>query len=311
MLLLLTITFPIFAVILAGYLSAWRGLIDSPGIKGLTGFVYYFALPLMLFHLFANAPVAEQFDGGFVLVYFVVGLAVHLTGLFTARWLFKCRWSEQAIQGIAVTFGNGVFIGLPVTTGLFGEAANMPVLLAITIENGVLMPLTVALLEIERAGRGAIARAALVALKGILRNPVIMPVLIGASVALLGIGVPAVLDELIKLVRGATVPCALFALGATLAGLPLTERFRETGFMVVMKLFVYPALVYLAMRLLLPDLDPVWRAVAVIAAAMPIGANVYLIAARYDAYVQRTSTAVFASTLVSVVTVSALVVVFG
>jgi len=311
MLLLLTITLPIFAVILSGYLTAWRGLIDAAGIKGLTGFVYYFALPLMLFHLFANAPVAERFDGGFVLVYFAVGLCVHLTGLFTARWLFDCRWSEQAIHGLAVTFGNVVFIGLPVATGLFGEAANLPVLLAITIENGVLMPLTVALLEIDRAGSGAIARAAFVALKGILRNPVIMPVLLGAAVALLGFKIPAALDELIKLVRGATVPCALFALGATLAGLPLTERFRETGFMVVMKLFVYPALIFVAMRVLLPDLDPVWRAVAVIAAAMPIGANVYLISARYEAYVQRASTAVFASTLVSVVTVSALVVFFG
>jgi predicted permease len=103
----------------------------------------------------------------------------------------------------------------------------------------------------------------------------------------------------------------LFALGATLAGLPLTERLRETGFMVTMKLVAYPAAVYLAMLLLLPELDPVWRAVAVISAAVPIGANVYLIADRYQAYVQRASTAILASTVLSVVTVSALVATLG
>jgi predicted permease len=133
----------------------------------------------------------------------------------------------------------------------------------------------------------------------------------GAGVALLGIEVPAILDGIMKLVRGATVPCALFALGATLAGLPLAERLRETVFMVALKLVAYPAAVYLTMLVLLPDLDPVWRAVAVISAAVPIGANVYLVADRYEAYVQRASTAILASTVLSVVTVSALVVALG
>lgn len=107
------------------------------------------------------------------------------------------------------------------------------------------------------------------------------------------------------------MPCALFALGATLAGLPLAERLRETSFMVMMKLIVYPALIYLVMLVFLPELDPVWRAVAVISAAVPMGANVYLVAVRYEAYVERGSTAVLASTVLSVITVSALVVAFG
>jgi predicted permease len=308
---ILTITLPIFVVILAGYLSAWRGLIDGPGIRGLTGFVFYFALPLTLFHIFATAPVAEGFNGTFVLVYFAVGLIVHLTGLFVAKWLFGCTWPEQAIQGIAVSFGNTVFIALPITTGLFGEAASLPLLMAVIVENGVLMPFTIALLEIERAGRGAVLQATKVALGAILRSPIVVSVLLGAGAVLLGIEVPAILDGIMKLVRGATVPCALFALGATLAGLPLTERLRETGFMVTMKLVAYPAAVYLAMLLLLPELDPVWRAVAVISAAVPIGANVYLIADRYQAYVQRASTAILASTVLSVVTVSALVATLG
>jgi predicted permease len=311
MLPILTIILPIFVVILAGYLSAWRDLVDGPGVRGLTGFVYYFALPLTLFHIFANAPVAEEFNGTFVLTYFAVGLAVHLTGLFVARWLFRCTWSEQAIQGIAVSFGNTVFIALPIVTGLFGAAASLPLLMAVTVENGILMPFSIALLEIERAGRGAVFQATKVALGAILRSPIIMPVLMGAGVALLGIEVPAILDGIMKLVRGATVPCALFALGATLAGLPLAERLRETVFMVALKLVAYPAAVYLTMLVLLPDLDPVWRAVAVISAAVPIGANVYLVADRYEAYVQRASTAILASTVLSVVTVSALVVALG
>lgn len=305
MLLLITITLPLFVVILAGYLIAWRGLIDAAGIRGLTGFVYYFALPLTLFHLYAQAPV-EQFDGGYVAIILATGLAIHLTGLFSARWLFGCSWPEQSIQGIAVSFGNTVFIALPIVTGLFGEAATLPMLLAIAVENAMLMPFTVALLEIQKTGRVDLASAASGAARAILSNPIVLPLFPGAAIALLGWQLPTVVDESIGLIRGATVPCALFALGATLAGMPLTEKMRETVFMVAVKLFAYPALMFLALTVLAPDLDPVWRAVATISAATPMGANVYLIAVRYDAYVRRASAAVLFSTLCSIITVSAL-----
>lgn len=311
MLLILTTTLPLFVLILAGYVSAWRGLIDRAGIKGLTGFVFYFALPLMLFYNMANAPVADQFDGGYVATYFGVGLFVNLTGLCVARWIFKCDFSEQAIQGIAVSFGNTVFIALPVTSALFGKAADLPMAMAITVENGFLMPFTIALLEMGGSGRSAFGQATKAALKAVAFNPIVTSVLAGTGVALLGIELPAILDGIVKLVRGANIPCALFALGATLFGLPYAERIRETTFMVVLKIIGYPALIYLAMYALLPDLDPIWRAVAVIAAAAPMGANVYLIAVRYDSYVQRASTAVLVSTILSVITVSGLAVALG
>ena len=67
------------------------------------------------------------------------------------------------------------------------------------------------------------------------------------------------------------MPCALFAMGATLAGLPLSERVSETAVSVGLKLFAYPLFMYAAMALL-PDVDPVWRTVAVLSAAMPMGA---------------------------------------
>jgi predicted permease len=307
MILILTVTLPLFVLILAGYVSRRSKLIDQAGVRGLTGFVFYFALPLMLFHNMATAPLAEHFDGRYVLAYLGAGLSVHLSGMAVARWVFRCPLSEQAIQGIAVSFGNLVFIALPIATEVFGPEAALPMALLIVVENGILMPFTVGLLEIERAGPGKIWRAPLTAFNAILRSPIVTSVLLGAGVALLEIQLPSILDSIVRLVRGANVPCALFALGATLAGLPLTERVRETGFMVVWKLLAYPALVFLGMSLI-PDLAPSWLAIAVISAAMPMGANVYLVAARYDSYLARASTGVLVSTVVSVVSISVLVV---
>ena len=56
MIVAITITLPLFCLILAGYIAAKRELITVPGIAGLNGFVFYFGLPLILFFDMATAP---------------------------------------------------------------------------------------------------------------------------------------------------------------------------------------------------------------------------------------------------------------
>jgi len=73
-------------------------MIDRPGINGINGFVFYFTLPLMLFHNMATAPLKESFDAAFVMGALGVAVAVHLTGMAAARWIFERSLVEQAIQ---------------------------------------------------------------------------------------------------------------------------------------------------------------------------------------------------------------------
>src|SRR5690606_23934223 len=211
------------------------------------------------------------------------------------------------VQGLSASFGNTVFIALPIALQLFGPAAALPMALMFVVENMMLLPFTVLLLEFARAGSAGPRQVAGTAVNAMIRNPVITSVLVGGAAALAELELPALATELIALARGAAVPCALFALGATMAGLRLTDQPGETVVAVAVKLLAYP-LVVLGVLLLAPGLDPTWRAVAVLAACMPMGANVYLIAATYHTYVARASTGVLVSTAVSVATVSAVVV---
>jgi hypothetical protein len=54
------------------------------------------------------------------------------------------------------------------------------------------------------------------------------------------------------------------------------------------------------------EVDPLWAAVATLGAALPVAANVFILARQYDAYLERTASAILVSTTVSVLTVSAL-----
>ena len=58
-------------------------------------------------------------------------------------------------------------------------------------------------------------------------------------------------------------------------------------------------------------LDPLWVAVATVNAAMPSGANVYLLAQRYGVYVARSTSTVLLSTAMSIVTLSVVLAIFA
>jgi len=99
------------------------------------------------------------------------------------------------------------------------------------------------------------------------------------------------------------VPCSLFALGASLAGYPLTGDVPPALLLSGLKLVAHPVLVWiLAVPVL--GLEGIWVQVAVTMAAMPSGINVYLFGARYNAAPGVAARTVFLTTALSLVTLS-------
>jgi len=59
---ILNVAFPIFGVILAGYLAGrWR-ILGGEATAALTAFVSFFALPILFFGTLARTPVAAVLD---------------------------------------------------------------------------------------------------------------------------------------------------------------------------------------------------------------------------------------------------------
>jgi predicted permease len=84
----------------------------------------------------------------------------------------------------------------------------------------------------------------------------------------------------------------------------------EVSYMTFFKLFVPPAAMWFATTRLF-DIDPLWAIVAILGASLPVAANVFIVARQYDTYVERVSSAILVSTIVSTVTVSALLTVLS
>src|SRR5690606_8782982 len=62
----INVALPVFAIILAGYGSGKVGLLGQASSEALNKFVYWIALPPLLFLAMARAPVAETLNWPFI-----------------------------------------------------------------------------------------------------------------------------------------------------------------------------------------------------------------------------------------------------
>ena len=179
----------------------------------------------------------------------------------------------------------------------------VPAIISTVLNGAVMTALGIAIVEAD-LGRGGRRRDLLrhVAL-GVIKSPLVLAAAAGLLVSALGLGLPRALATFCDLMGAAAGPCALFATGLFLVGRSITSGAAEVGWLVALKLLVQPLVTWLLAYHLL-ELDPVWAASAVILAALPTGASVFVIAQRYGIYVQRATAAILVSTVLSVVTLS-------
>ncbi|MBT4931914.1 MAG: AEC family transporter [Rhodospirillaceae bacterium] len=302
---IITITLPFFALIGCGYLAGRKGLLGDEGIKGLNAFVFYFALPCLIFSSLAEKPLADIVNPGFMGAYLSASIAVFVAAAFLSRLLFKTTLGMAALQGQAASVGNVGYLALPLITALLGIDAALPVVLGWLVDLIVLVPLSIALLEIDRHATGVWLDFTRNVVRGVVLNPFVLSIMAGVVYAASGFGLPAPLASFTGLLGKAAGPCALFALGATLASRPLSEGLGEAATMSIFKLFIHPAAMWISMTMIF-DIEPLWATAAILTAAAPVAGNVYIVAQSFGVYVLRASSAILISTAMAVLTLSAL-----
>lgn len=301
---------PFFALIFCGYGAGRFGLLNPSAIAGVNSFVFYFALPAFIFNLLATSPIADVFNVPFMAAYLSVGLVVFAVAATLGRLLFRVKFGEAALQGSSAVLGNTGYMGLPLVAAAFGHKAAIPLLLGLTLEATILIPLTIAVVEASQGGGGQWLKVAGSVSRSLARNPLIIAIFSGVLISAFTLDLPTPIAKFSDLLGAAAGPCALFALGATLVGRPLSAGLAETSYMSALKLFVHPAAMWLTMTQIF-TIDPLWATVAILGASLPVAANVFIVARQYDTYLERVSSAILLSTVVSMVTVSALLVVLS
>ena len=291
---------PVFAVVVAGFVFGRTGLFDFAAATAINRFVFYFALPFLLFRLIARAPF-EEFDWLMIAGFLAAEFFVYLAGFLVARLAFRRPPVESLLHGMSAAFANQVFFVLPIARQLYGDAGALPVLAVTTMDVVMVLGGTMIILQLI-SGRTEGASPFRI-LKSFLSVPPVIGIALGVIVNLAGLPPTGGLDFFARFVGETAAPVSLFALGLILVlqkdrsalGLPVC--------MTLIKLVFLPMVAWLVLYPLL-RVNPAWAGPAMLVAAGPAGAMPFVLAMQYRVPVAAIARTIMFSTVASLATIT-------
>jgi len=302
----------IFSVILVGYASRRRGLLDAGTTLGMSRLAIDVAFPCLVFGQMLRTVTAEALAASWFAP--ITGAAVicvgELVGLASARLSAPGRARRTFVFLVAIT--NWVYLPLPIAEGLFGDEGVREVLLFNVGAQAALWTLGVWTLRGAGLDRSALRDLAL--------NPGLLATAAGVAVALAAPGQPtgrgafalaagAILDA-VTMIGSLTIPVSLLVTGSQLGGLETRgDSSKGVAAAVLARLVVAPLATIALVRLLGllgAEIPRVPRMVAYLISAMPAAVSCSIFTERFGGDTALAARVIFWSTLASVVTVPAL-----
>lgn len=301
------VTFPVFALVFCGYAGAARRLLPAGAVDGINAFVFWFALPAMLFRVIGLRPVSELFEPKVATAYMAGTMIVFGLTILISRsaWLTGEREtaSQSVAFGLTAAHGNVGYLGLALGAEI-GKDTLPTVALVIICDIFVLITVALALLEWRR-GAGGDRHVARTILGGLVRSPLVMSILLSLGYALGGWELPAMVDNFSRMLANAAGPCALFAIGAALGSQPLVID-RTVAALTAIKLLVHPLLAAVLLFGVF-RVEPRVAAICTVCAALPGASNNFIIAQRYGQQVRDISASILIGTFIALLTVSGVI----
>ena len=296
---------PVVLLIGIGFAAGRLKLIRGEAVRDLSNLVFLVLVQALLFRTMATADLA-RLDLRSVALYYIVAGA-----MFFALLLIRGLNSRSAVLALAAIFSNTLMIGVPLVQLAYGQAGLVHLFTLISMHALILLTLATIVLELlvareeAAAGHAAprhIAATVAQAVKNAVLHPVPLPIIAGFLYSLTGIGLHPVVERPLKLLGDAFGPVALVLVGVTLAQTAIGSHLKGALRIAVLKTVVHPAL--MAGAGLALGLSGLPLAVMVLAAALPVGANVFLFSQRYHKAEELVTASVAVSTAMAVGTIS-------
>jgi malonate transporter and related proteins len=292
---------PVVLLIAIGFIAGRAGLMSASSVKDLSKLVFTIFLPPMLFRTMVNVH-PENLQGKPLLAY-LIGMALMYAVMFFAAG----RNRRAAVLGLAASYSNTVMIGIALIQFAYGEQGVAVLLALVAVHSLIMLSLATVVLELvtlreKEGGAGHPLRIMATSIWSTLKQPMIFPIVAGLLYAQTGWGIAPVIDKPLQLMSAAFSPLAVILVGIALATTRVGEHLRIALGLSALKNVAHP-LVVAGVGLAL-GLSGLPLAVMIVTASLPIGANVFLFAQRYETALPEVTAAVAVSTCVALVSVA-------
>ena len=302
---------PVFLLIALGYFAGRRDWIRESAVRDLSNLVFLLLIPALLFRTMSGVHV-ETLDLRPLAAYFPAALLLLIVSI---AWRGFNR--SSVVMALGGVFSNMVMIGITLVELAYGKAALVTLLTLVSVHALILLTVGSVVLElvVAREAREGGERAPHVletawsAFKGALIHPIPLPIISGLLFAQSGWSLPAVVDKPLQLLGSAFGPLALVLVGVTLARTPLSGHLKPALWITASKNLLLPLLVGVSAWAW--GITGLPLTVMVVAAALPMGANVFLFAQRYEVAEGLTTAAMGLSTVLALFTLTIVMLVMS
>lgn len=290
--LFLRVIVPIFIMIGVGLALDKKFRLDLQTLSKLNFYVF---VPALLFVKLLEAQIESQAMGRIAAF-----TLLHLVAMGAIGWaVFSMpRLRERRVaMTLGAMFYNCGNYGIPLVVLAFGNDAVAPLAVLIMVQNVATFTLGLVLFEKERAGPLTIALR-------LARLPVVLAVAAALICRTLEIRPWQPLGEPLRYLGDGLVPVALLTLGAQLARSLSSRNLAPLGLLSGIRLALSPLAGWAIAWAL--GFRGETLAVLTVVTGLPVAVNVYILSAEYRRGEKLASQAVFATTLLSALTVSVL-----
>ncbi|HJU30763.1 MAG TPA: AEC family transporter [Hyphomicrobiaceae bacterium] len=303
MLSILNLALPFFGLIFIGFACGKLKKLPDDGLAWMNFFIFYVALPALFFRILSQTPLERlarlDFVAATTLATACAFTLSYAIGLIAGRG----ELGGATVSAVAGGFGNVGYMGPGLALAAIGPEAAVPVALIFSFDALLIFSLVPLLMAFSGSGGASFGRALLDVAKGIFLNPLLISAGAGVLAAAYQFELPTAVARLLEFLYTSAAPCALFALGVTVALRPLQRVSWELWVLSAVKLLLAPILVVILLNWLGP-FNKTWVATAVLMAALPPALTAYVFARQYNTWIEQASGVVLIGTLASVVTLT-------
>lgn len=287
---------PILAIAAVGFVLGRRMDIDP---RPLGRVIFYVFSPALIFNALANNTVeaGELAQMALVIIIFVVLMTLIAYGLTSGMRTQRLERTGIVLSAICPNGGN---FGLPLIGFAFGDDVLARAVLVFVIVTSLNYTLGV---FVASSGRQTILQACF----SVLKVPTAYAAFFGFIINGIGLELPAVASRPVSMLAGAAIPAMLVLLGLQLAQVKDLSQFRIVGIGAGLRLLVAP-LVGVVLLALFHVSGPALPAL-IMQMSMPVAVVTIILSTEFGLDVKLTSSTVMASTLLSPITLSLLILV--
>ncbi len=280
-----------------GYVLFRTKKISLEGSKSLANILIYIVLPCVIINGFLVERTTERLIG------LLVSAAAAAILLVVAMIVSRLFFPKDAIASFAAAFSNAGFFGIPLTLASLGSGAVFYVAAFIAFLNLLQWTYGVSIMTGEKA---ALKPAA------VLKAPFLIAIAIGLVLFFTQIPLPSIVTKTLGHLTGINTPLAMFTVGIYLAQTDLVKMLVKPRLYLIslVRLVVIPLLSFALLTLIPASLLDMKMAL-LLAAACPVGSNVAVYAQLHGKDYPYAVETVIISTLLSIITVPALVALAG